>query len=204
MRFISQSPVPAYILKLLQSLRCGGVLLDFRGRVLSLNMLALGCLGDGLVLGGEHLSAIDSSTDLRLQRLVGSALSKEDLQASMSVAVPRHARLPLMIRTLRLEDRAAESAGSPRMLLLVHDPELWPEPQHEILSQAFGLTRSEAEVAIGVASGRTLATIAAGRGVKIGTVRVHLKTVFSKTHTRGQADLTRVVTRLSFLMPQPD
>jgi hypothetical protein len=31
-------------------------------------------------------------------------------------------------------------------------------------------------------------------------VRAHLKTVFSKTHTRGQADLTRVLTRLSFLV----
>ena len=67
MRHISQFPLPASILSLLESLSCGGFLLDLRGRVLSLNMLAVGCLGDGLVLGGDHLSAIDRSADLRLR-----------------------------------------------------------------------------------------------------------------------------------------
>jgi len=95
-------------------------------------------------------------------------------------------------------------ARSESLLLLVLDPELWPEPPHEMLSQAFGLTHAEAEVATGIVSGRTLSKIAADRGVKVGTIRTHLKTVFSKTHTRGQADLTRVLTRLAFLVPHTE
>jgi len=69
--------------------------------------------------------------------------------------------------------------------------------------QTFGLTPAEAEVAIGIAAGRTLAQIAAERGVKVGTVRAHSKTVFSKTQTRGQAELTGLLTRLAFLGTQP-
>src|SRR5437764_11009043 len=107
MRHISSFPLPAPILSLLESLRCGGFLLDLRGRVLSLNMLAVGCLGDGLVLGGDRLSAIDRNADLRLQRLVGTALGTAGVPVPQSIAVRRAGRLPLMIRTLPLQEQGA-------------------------------------------------------------------------------------------------
>jgi DNA-binding CsgD family transcriptional regulator len=199
-----QTLLPAHILSVLESLRCGGFLLDLSGRVQSLNTMAFDCLGDGLMLGGKHLSATDRAADRRLQYLVGAALSQQELHARLSVTVPRSTRLPLVIRTVHLEPQAPELARSSGLLLLVLDPELCPDPPHDMLSETFGLTRAEADVATGIASGRTLAKIAAERGVKVGTARAHLKTVFSKTHTRGQADLTRVLTRLAFLVPRTE
>jgi hypothetical protein len=171
---LPHSEIPDRILGVLDSLGCGGVLLDPAGRVLSHNMQALACLGEGLMLSGEHLSAIDRATDRRLQRFVGIALSRHGARAPMSVTVPRPARLPLIIRTSPLEQLPAGEGRSEWLLLLVLDPELWPEPSHDMLSQAFGLTRAEADVAIGIVSGRPLSKIAADRGVKIGTVRTHL------------------------------
>ncbi len=64
----------ASLLGLLESLRCGGFLLDARGRVLSLNGIAHHCLGDGLVLSAGQLRASDRATDQGLQRIVGAAL----------------------------------------------------------------------------------------------------------------------------------
>jgi DNA-binding CsgD family transcriptional regulator len=197
---LSQTLVVAQIFSILESLRCGGFLLDLSGRVQSFNTMAFGCLGDGLALAGEHLSAMDRATNQRLQHLIGTALSGYDVRLKMSVAVPRVARLPLVVRIVHVELQALPSARSAGLLLLVLDPEMWPDTPHDMLSETFGLTRAEADVATGIASGRTLARIAAERGVKIGTVRAHLKSVFSKTHTRGQADLTRVLTRLAFLI----
>lgn len=49
---LAQSDTHEYILGVLDSLCCGGFLLDIGGRVLSLNSLALGCLGDALVSEG--------------------------------------------------------------------------------------------------------------------------------------------------------
>lgn len=202
MRLLSGSGVPACVLKLLDSLRCGGFLLDLRGRVLSLNMIALSCLGDGLVLGGEYLCATDRETDNRLQYIITAALDPEDdANRSRSVAVRRRSRLPLVVRVVRLDEYAQPAPSSASLLLLALDPELWPEPPRDVLTQTFGLTRAEADVAIGVAAGRTLSEIAAERGVKIGTVRLQSKTVFLKTHTRGQADLTGLLTRLAYLVP---
>jgi DNA-binding CsgD family transcriptional regulator len=67
-----------------------------------------------------------------------------------------------------------------------------------------GRSRRKAAVEIAVSAGRTLAQIAADRGIKIGTVRAHTKIVFSKTHTRGQAELTGVLTRLAFVVPRAE
>jgi DNA-binding CsgD family transcriptional regulator len=190
----------ASILSVLDSLKCGAFLLDLQGRVLSLNVIALGRLGDGLALGGERLSATDRATDHRLQAMVSCAVAGgERPNTPMSVAVRRRSRPPLVIRAVRLDEGAQPTPGTASVLLLAVDPELRREPPREVLAQAFGLTAAEAEVAVGIASGKTLAEIAAERGVKIGTVRVYSKAVFSKTHTRGQAELTGLLTRFAFL-----
>ncbi|MBV8696501.1 helix-turn-helix transcriptional regulator [Bradyrhizobium sp.] len=200
-RLISQDPLCADALDIFDSLGYGGFLLDLQGRVLSLNILAVDCLGDRLVLGRGRLSAVDRTTDRRLQHLVRTTLNAESPVPS-PVAIKRPAQLPLVIRALRLERHGHQLKGSAGLMLLVLDPELWPNPTHDLLAQAFGLTPTESDIAIGIVSGKSLAEVAAWRHIKIGTVRGHLKTVFSKTHTHGQADLTRVLTRLAFLNPQ--
>lgn len=184
-------------------MRCGGLLLDVRGRVVSFNVIALSCLGDGLALGGERLRAGDHDTDQRLRSMIGSALQDVDHQeTTLSVVIQRRSRLPLVVRFVRLDEDPERTPGTAMLLVLLLDPELRQNPPPEILAQAFELTGAESEVAIGILSGKTLAEIATARGVKVGTVRAHSKAVFSKTHTRGQADLTGVLTRLSFVVPQ--
>ncbi len=191
------------ILQVLDSLRCGAFLLDLCGRVISFNVIALSCLGDGLVLAGEYLRATDRSTDNLLQRMIGpSAPRRDDANLPVSLAIQRRARLPLVLRLVRLEEEAPQTADKVRVLLVVLDPELPQNPPREILKQAFAFTHAEAEVAVGILSGKSLAEIAAMRRVKVGTVRAYSKAVYSKTQTRGQSDLTGVLTRISFVVPQ--
>jgi DNA-binding CsgD family transcriptional regulator len=203
MRTALPSALSPHILSVLEALGCAGFFLDIDGRVLSLNALARSCLSDGLMLSADYLSATDREADHRLRDAIRSCFNKpspnaQDISTTMVIAVPRHERLPLMIRLFLLPQLGDTAAV---LLLLALDPESRPEPSCGLLSQAFGLTQTEGLVAIGVASGKSLSKIAASRGVKIGTVRAHLKAIFSKTHTRGQADLTRVLTRLALFMP---
>jgi DNA-binding CsgD family transcriptional regulator len=191
------------ILRVLDTLRYGGFLLDLCGRVISFNIIALSCLGDGLALAGEYLRATDRAMDHRLQRMIGtSAPDGNNASLPASVAIQRRSRLPLVLRVMRLEEEAPRAADTARILLIVLDPELPQDPPREILTQAFALTRAEAEVAAGILSGKSLAEIATMRRVKVGTVRAYSKAVYSKTQTRGQADLTGVLTRISFVVPQ--
>lgn len=202
-RLFSEPPVS--ILQILDSFRCGGFFLDLRGHVVSLNLMAFACLGDGIVLGGGQLSATDRATNGRLRSLVCSGLDPIfDSKASTAIAIQRESRLPLAVRAVRLDEGAEPSFSAVRLLLITVDPEMRQEPSKEILKQAFDLTPAEADVAIGISSGKTLTEIALDRKVKVGTVRTHCKTVFLKTHTRSQADLTGVLSRLAFAVPKND
>lgn len=62
-----------------------------------------------------------------------------------------------------------------------------------LLTQLYGLTRAEADLACALAQGHTPDTWATQRGVSIGTVRTQLRSAFAKTGSRGQSDLMRLV-----------
>jgi DNA-binding CsgD family transcriptional regulator len=56
-----------------------------------------------------------------------------------------------------------------------------------------GLTPSEGAVVLALARGRSLAEVAAERGISLHTVRTHVKRSLAKAGVRRQADLVRLV-----------
>ena len=197
-----EAAVPALLLSVIGSLGHAGLLLDYRGRVLFLNEMAQCCIGDGLTLRGERLAATDHESDSRLQHLIALAVASTGSPlAIMSVGVQRACKRPLLVRVVRLEENARPALNSAALLIVVLDPEIYPEPSPDILKQAFAFTPTEAKVATGIIRGRNLAEISRDLGVKAGTVRTHLKSVFSKTRLRGQAELVGLLTRVAFVIP---
>jgi DNA-binding CsgD family transcriptional regulator len=61
------------------------------------------------------------------------------------------------------------------------------------LQRRLGLTHTEARVAARLASGLGVKDIAGALGIRVSTVRTHLKSVYAKTGSRGQTDLVRLV-----------
>jgi len=193
------------VLSVIGWLQCGGFLLGPDRQVLFLNRIASYCLGDGLTLRGKRLAATDRESDARLQSLIELALySPKRPNELLSVIVRRGLRLPLVLRILCLEKNPRPASNSAHLLLVSYDPESCHVPPPGMLTDMFVLTPAEASVAIGIVGGKHLAEIAADRGVKTGTVRVHSKTVFAKTRTRGQVELAALVTRVAFLIPPRD
>lgn len=68
-------------------------------------------------------------------------------------------------------------------------------PSH--LSELFGLSKSEAEIAIGLAEDDTVSALAEARGVQIETVRGQIKSVLRKMGLSSQKQLVRVLTRVA-------
>ena len=66
------------------------------------------------------------------------------------------------------------------------------------LGAQFGLTRSEAEVAVALSAGQIITEIAALRAVSVHTVRNQVKSALSKTNSRRQAELTRLIETLRY------
>lgn len=82
-------------------------------------------------------------------------------------------------------------------LVVVIDPEHLPEPPASTLRRVFGLTRTEADVAVRVSRSDDLRAIAADLHVSMATVRTHLQHIFVKTDTHRQAELVRLLSVLA-------
>lgn len=61
----------------------------------------------------------------------------------------------------------------------------------------FDLTPAEVQIALALTQGQSVKDIATQRRTAVYTVRSQVKSLFEKTETRRQADLVRLVTRLT-------
>jgi DNA-binding CsgD family transcriptional regulator len=62
-----------------------------------------------------------------------------------------------------------------------------------VIQDLFDITPAEARVARGIAAGKTVHDLAVEAGVSAGTIRQHLKSVFSKMGVSRQADLVGIL-----------
>jgi DNA-binding CsgD family transcriptional regulator len=63
----------------------------------------------------------------------------------------------------------------------------------ELLQSLFDLTPAEANIAKLIGEGKTISNVSVGLSIQESTVRVHLKSIFSKTGVKRQSDLVRLV-----------
>lgn len=94
----------------------------------------------------------------------------------------------------RASDRLAEEAiGLMRRAVSAGMDEDEGEVTVLELQRRLGLTHTEARVTARLAAGRSVKEIADALGIRVSTVRSHLKSAFAKSGTRGQTDLIRLV-----------
>jgi DNA-binding CsgD family transcriptional regulator len=89
-----------------------------------------------------------------------------------------------------------EIAGECTALLVVTDPNSETASAPTLLRQIYGLTLSEAEVAVRISRGTPVKQVAEQLSVSYTTVRTHLQHVYDKTDTHRQGDLVRLVLAL--------
>lgn len=185
------------LLNVFDLLACGALLLEASGKVDRLNRSAEGYLGKGLVLIHDRLRAQLRDADVALQRLIADAVSQGPLTPEQAVvAVPRPERRPLVVHAVHL---AAEGDPPWRAVLVLLDLDQPQKPSEWALRKTFGLTASEARLAIGIAGGYDIKTIAAAYNVQKETLRSQLKAVFAKTGTHRQAELMGLLGRLAMV-----
>jgi len=111
----------------------------------------------------------------------------------MQVSRPSGRRaFALMVAPL-LDAPPGSAAGDAVSVAFIADPDTGPVTTTEVLEQLYSLTHAEAELVRLLSEGRSLDEVAATRGVTMNTVRSQLKQVFSKTDTKRQGELVRLV-----------
>ena len=114
----------------------------------------------------------------------------------MPIVVRRKDKEPVVIRVLPIPGAARIPFGGARALLTFSPIELRNAPDTSLISDVFGLTRAEAEVAAMVVQGKSLAVIADERGIARVTVRNQMRTILAKTGTHRQSELVALLAKL--------
>lgn len=177
----------------LNLLAVGVVLVDDTGRILNANRVAQEVLGrdDGLCLSGGRLLAAYSQDHLSLGRSIAAATAAIGASGALSCARPSGRRpLSVVVKPLR---RHGQPERPGLAAVFVTDPEQEVAAQAEDFAGLYGLTPAEARLASRLVRGMSPAQAASALGLTVNTVRTHLKRIFSKTETRRQSDLVRLL-----------
>ncbi len=157
---------------------------------------------DGLMLGraGIGLTATNGTDTKKLRALILDAAHGGPGGATQ---LRRETRAPLIALVSRLPESFTEARRSQGLVLVaVHDPETRMPDLGLLLSQAFGLTRAEADLVQSLSRGDRLQEICDERGTRISTARSQLRSILAKTGTTRQAELLRLISRLSTVQPR--
>ncbi|MCP3707198.1 helix-turn-helix transcriptional regulator [Paraburkholderia sp. CNPSo 3274] len=180
------------------------LIVDSHARVIFANRAAEAMLaaGDGIGTVQQILVGNTASSTNLLHALVAKATCEDGnvrKGGAMLLDRPAPARQVHILATPLGAQRDApdcNSHGRAAMLLLV-DSRGVTRGVEARLTALFGLTPAEARVASEVGTGKNPNDIADTLRVLPSTVRTHLHHVFTKTATRGQAELVRLIAQLS-------
>jgi len=186
-------------------LAAGLVGVDPLGRIQWLNEAAGRMIGvsDGLGSRNGFIRTTRESELEGLRAVIASAaaLAGGHRGGAEAIAISRPSgKLPYLVQAYPIKPAVRTPLGlaaAPGALLIITDPEDGLPPLvggH--LVKLFGLSPTEAQVAVALASGKRVGDLAAERGVAIPTLRSQVQAILRKTRTDRQVDLVRLLLRL--------
>lgn len=181
-------------------LAVGSLLLDTRGEVMFANDMATRLLdgSHGLSVVQKRLVAANARDNAAIQSRIQKALKSTPsgnpaLAEAMSVGGPaRERRLSLLIRPVTGVERV-RAGKTPAVAVFLRDTHGSMPASAELIRQLFGLTPTETAVAMLLADGLSTEEAAQALGIRLNTVRVHLRSIFAKTGVDRQAALVRLL-----------
>ncbi len=185
----------------LNQLQHGAILIDAFGKILFSNAAAdqITTKKDGLAVTAGRLTATHAGSNSDLSKTLNAAIASYDqigdFQGKYDAAVSRRSGgRPYHVQAIPLKHaRRLYLPSGPAVLILIFDPQRDLNASVETLMFLYELTESEANVALLIANGYSLESIANLRGHSIATTRTILKRVFSKTDTHRQNELASLL-----------
>lgn len=191
------------------------IVLDRSATIISRNRAAQVMLekGDGLISNGPSFTAVRAAERSLLSKAIGRAVvaNGPSFQGAIdpsTLLISRSERLPLTVSIVpaKLLLEAAEmglhdSDKLPAAVVIVADPETPLADSIRRVCKVYGLTPAETRLAELLVDGLALSEIAEAMELKLSTVRVYLKQIFSKTGVHRQPMLIRML--LTTRIPLP-
>ena len=191
----------ASLMELLDTTGSGVIQLDRRGRIVEVNDRARDLLrtGDGLFDERGFLFARRPEENDRLQGLLTRALPPFGARGvGGSTMVGRASALPLVLHVSPVDRQESDIRVWPvAALMLVVDPAGRTRIDPAMAGAALGLTEMESQVAVLLAEGMSVSSIAVATDRKESTIRWHVRNMFTKLGLSRQTDLVRLLLPLA-------
>jgi len=194
----------AVLIDIVDYLSVGVILTDANCRPIFTNRAAREIITaeSGLAFANSHLANSSAIATQQLHKIIEKVAAHDEtapLASSVfAMLLPRKdGQNPLSVIVAPVRKSASKNAHAKiAAILFVSDPDFDVDLPKSLLRTLFGLTQSEAKIAVAVANGESLEQLAKTSGVKVSTVRTHLKKIFEKTGRVRQAELVRMLTKV--------
>lgn len=175
----------------------GIVICDGSGRVVMANRAAQEMTrpGCGINLGGRGngVAATVSAQTQALSLLVHDAANGKAGGVMRVTGSPEHGDFVVLVAPLPPHFGIGGQPGECYSLVTFRRLRDDPSFSSDMLGSIFGLSKTQAEIALAIFAGRSPEQVAQERGVTIATLRTHLAAIFARTGTENQRDLVRLI-----------
>jgi DNA-binding CsgD family transcriptional regulator len=153
--------------------------------------------GDLRISRGE-VRAFSAAETARFNRELKIAIQApgQSIDALSAVRLSRPGKRPLIARFERFGTHLADVFSHSCTMALIEDPDEDVQLKPETLMALFDLTPAETRISLLVASGMSAVDIACRHGIGYETVRSHIRSIFRKTDTGRQSELSALFGRI--------
>jgi DNA-binding CsgD family transcriptional regulator len=150
---------------------------------------------DGLRVNDGILHLDDATLERELRDQIDAVLGPVGDPGGMPLCLRRRRKgaRPLTLAVTPLVPPQRLGANREHALVLISDPDRQPEGLRESLTRSYGLTPSEARVAIAALQGRSLDQLARDLYISANTAKTHLKNIFLKVGVNRQSEMVAAI-----------
>ena len=181
--------------RVMHKLNFGCVIVDARRFVVRRDDSAMRALDSALPIGIDPAGKVrlaSAAADRALGVLLGQ-IEAGVLSTAQAIVSEADERLDILVVPLAPSVAGASAAIATLYFQMPMPNHAITEERRERLRELFGLSATEARLALRLAEGRTLAEAAGEIPITIESARTYSKRIFAKTGTARQADLVRVL-----------
>jgi DNA-binding CsgD family transcriptional regulator/PAS domain-containing protein len=179
------------------ALAFGAIICDRAGRIVFANRAAEGLAkaGEGIVLGshGKGLGAIVPAEARALGALVYRAATEGSGGVMRLTGRGGFTSLMVLVTPLPRNYGLEDSIGRDYALVTLRSASDSPSFSSDMLIALFGLSPTQAAIALAIFAGKAPEQVAAERDLAISTLRTHLAEIFRRTGAENQRDLVRLL-----------
>ncbi len=182
-----------------ETARIGCIFFDRNGRVALANPKAEKLLSEDVRIVNGSIKALYPAETRAFHTMLSSVTEgtlSTERSAGDLVSLSRNGKRPLIIRFEKAGGQISDLFGHSGAMALIEDPEEERQESPEKLAMLFGLTPAEARISLSLTRGTGAVDIAAQSGLAYETVRSHIRSIFRKTGTGRQSELSALFSKI--------